>query len=215
MSCKDTNWDQVSGYSKATSVWHPHTESGTGSFLAQIFLKNVYPTDSSSLPSSHSVEENTSTHVTSAGAFYPYSFAPYYAKTYKVENTVTNGLKLRAVSGTTPSSTTITETATKTNVSGGDACTTPATGKFCATRYVHHTLWTTLGTLCITRRSARWVFPAAVLRRQLDLLQGLRHAADEVRVYPLTSTTTNELHKPGQGQQLLPGAVALENASAS
>jgi ABC-type phosphate transport system substrate-binding protein len=150
LNCTDTEWGQVNGDSSDTTpinVWIPQSYSGTMKFFDQLFNGGVYPGGSPCIPASQEIEENDGAGVTGANsndAFYPYSFAQFTAQTNGTETNLTNGFTLGGVSGVAPTTTTIKEPAALTNESGGDACSAPTPGSFCATRYVYHVVSTEL-----------------------------------------------------------------------
>lgn len=146
-NCTYTNWSQVGGGNAAITRYYPEVTSGTAAFFAKVFLGGSEPTSTSSCPISF-VPQNDATQVASGNqttAILPYSYASYYAQTKgTVPNNLAKGTVLGEVNGTAASSTTISEQAAFTNVSG-DACTsTPVSGEFCASRYIYNVTWQSL-----------------------------------------------------------------------
>jgi hypothetical protein len=144
-NCTWTDWSQVPGSTGSGTIqrFYPQAGSGTGKFFAQIYLNNVFPSNTGSCPSTY-VEENdgASAAATSgfvaADAIFPYSFGVFTAQGNGTETNLHGGASLGKVNGTAATATTVSETEAFANVSG-DACTgTPIAGAFCGTRYLYH-----------------------------------------------------------------------------
>lgn len=159
-NCVDTKWGQVTGKADTTPIklYYPQVGSGTGDFFAQVYLGgsgNRPGSRTGSLAACDAtikfVPENDATQIAAAdqsSAILPYSFAvrAAQASTLHLEANLGAGTIMGDVNSVLPSVNSIKEGAAATNENPSlNACTAPpVAGEFCGTRYVYHTVWSSL-----------------------------------------------------------------------